>query len=106
MKKTFTVEIGNEQFIIALMNDMQWKEIDRVSSGGMMSPPVLLLTFEGHQADLNENKYIESDNGYCSIFYSIEYPNGHQIKDVEEFKKSLKALKIGNSLEIKTLQLD
>lgn len=77
-KKTFVVDMGREAYLIAIMNHMGWREIDRVASGGYMSNNHLMLTFEGDKEDYNDDWYIvaPNDNGGFN-YYSVLYPDGY-----------------------------
>lgn len=102
MKRTFRVELRNVPFLETLMNHFKWEEIDRVATGGMMSQPELLITFGKtlESSPLNPFKYIEVKQKFSknSIFYSIDEPNGREVKDVEQFFDGIRVIE---KLEIK-----
>jgi len=90
MKKTISVDLGKEDYIIALMKDINFVEIDRSICGGTMSSEKIQLTFEGDESDYNENGYVQIINntpyvGY-SYYYSLGFPEGYYTNDIERFK--------------------
>jgi hypothetical protein len=99
-KKTFRVQIENVEIFSALMMHFNWIEIDRVATGGMMSQPELLLTFEGSMM-LDHLVYVEKKDEYTSYFYNIDYPDGYSSKTVDEFYSNLKSI---SNIEIKKYQ--
>lgn len=105
MKKTVSVNLGTEDFIIALMNDINFLEVDRVACGGTMSSERLQLTFEGYEYDYNENGYIEvphindGETIPYSWFYSIQFPEGSYEKSLDNFKDRIEKKKV--EIEVK-----
>lgn len=86
-KKTFRVQIENVEIFSAIMTHFEWKEIDRVATGGMMSQPELLITFQGSRR-LDSQTYIEQKDKYINNYFTIDYPNGFSANSVEEFFKN------------------
>lgn len=89
MKKTISVNLGNEDFVIALMKYIGFSEVDRVSCGGTMSTEKLQLTFEGKEEDYQDDCYVEvkTPNNRKSTFYSINRPDGITMETIQEFKQ-------------------
>lgn len=104
MKKTFSVSLENEHVLIALMNDLQFEEVGRIATGGMMSPPQLLLTFEGDEDNYHENGYVvvPSDRAGYSTYHSLIRLDGHFTNDISQFIKYHKSL-LRASIEVKKL---
>lgn len=95
IKKTFVVEVENERYLTALMNELEFKEIERVASGGMMSAPILIMTFEGDEGSYHENDYIKEEaksDWDVSRFYSLRFPDGRLTNSLEDFKKEHNSL--------------
>lgn len=83
-KKTFRVQIENVEIFETIMAHFNWKEIDRIATGGMMSQPELLLTYEGI-FPLRPNSYIERKDKYTNYYHTIQHPDGFSAKSPEEY---------------------
>lgn len=89
IKKTVSVGIGREHYIIALMSKMGFYEIERNTTGGYMSEEKIQLTFEGYDQDYHENDYVKVKSpteGYF-YFYSLRHTDGYYTNSVEIFKE-------------------
>lgn len=94
-KITVAVLIEHAEKIIFLMDKINFTEIDRVATGGMMSSPELLITFEGNISAYHEKGYITraGDLTGFKYYHSIKQPNGNHTNDFELFKESEKSKK-------------
>lgn len=90
MKKTVSVPLGKEDYIIALMNEIGFKEEERKCTGGYMSEERMQITFGGYDADYHENDYVKvkSDTQGYFFFYSLRCPDGFLTNSVEIFKNN------------------
>jgi hypothetical protein len=88
IKKTVSVDIGKEDYIIALMNKIGFKEEERETPGGYMSEEKIQITFGGYDLDYHENDYVKvkSDTEGYFFFYSLRKPNGYFTNSEETFK--------------------
>lgn len=87
MKKTISVDLTKEDYIIALMDKLGFVEESRHISGGDQEK--IILTFKGRGTDYHENDYIKdqsSPEGY-SVFYSLRVPHGYYTNSEEKFKE-------------------
>lgn len=92
IKKTIAVALENEKYVKILMDKIKFVENSRVSTGGMMSSPLLLIEFQGDEDTYHENGYIvrKSSSEYSrDIYHTIKNPDGESFKDLDEFLKSL-----------------
>lgn len=102
-KKTFSVSLGKEIYLIALMERMGWQEESRIPTGGYMSEERLMITFQGLAEDYTVNDYIkvpslpQGDKEYFH-FYSVLVPNGYYTNSVENFKKEHDRMSVGFEL--------
>lgn len=77
-KRTFNVPVGKEVYLIAIMERCEWVEVDRVATGGQMSEPTVMITFEGEKP-LQPMLYVQvpaGTNGYYH-FYTYWMTNGY-----------------------------
>lgn len=89
IKKTVSVPLGKEDYTIALMDKIGFKEEDRKATGGQMSEERLQITFGGYDIDYNENGYIKVESGNnpdYGYFYSLRVPYGYYTSKLENFK--------------------
>ncbi len=88
IKKTVSVTIGKELYIIALMDKIGFKEEDRNTTGGYMSEEKLQITFGGYDTDYHENDYVKvkSETQNYFFFYSLKYTDGYYTNSEENFK--------------------
>lgn len=88
IKKTVSVSLGKEAYIIALMNKIGFTEEERKTTGGYMSEERIQITFGGYDNDYHENDYIkvEPDSKGYSFFYSLRVPDGYYTDNEETFK--------------------
>ena len=79
IKKTVSVNIGNEEYIIALMDKIGFKEEERKTTGGYMGAERIQITFGGYNTDYHENDYVKvkSDTQGYFFFYSLRYSDGY-----------------------------
>jgi hypothetical protein len=90
MKKTISVDLGKEDYTIALMNKLGFIEESRHVIGSNFSEEKIQLTFEGRSTDYHENDFIKVKNhpeGYF-VFYSLRVPNGYFTNSEEKFKQA------------------
>ena len=88
IKKTVSVNIGNEEYIIALMDKIGFKEEERKTTGGYMGAERIQITFCGYNTDYHENDYVKvkSDTQGYFFFYSLRYSDGYFTNCEEAFK--------------------
>jgi len=89
MKKTIAVQPNSfhHKAIEQLMDEIGFREIDRVSTGGYMSPVEIILTFEGDERLYHEDSYIRNQTtDYNSDFVSLRQDGVYQFKTVDEYK--------------------
>ena len=88
IKKTVSVNIGNEEYIIALMDKIGFKEEERKTTGGYMGAERIQITFGGYNTDYHENDYVKvkSDTQGYFFFYSLRYSDGYFTNSEEIFK--------------------
>ena len=88
IKKTVSVAIGKEDYIIALMNKIGFKEEERKTTGGYMSEERIQITFGGYNTDYHENDYVKvkSDTQGYFFFYSLRQSDGYFTNSEEIFK--------------------
>lgn len=78
------------------MTDLGFKEVDRVATGGLHSPVLLLITYDGNEADYHDDGYVCVENGATSFmddnpvhrWYSLRLTDGHDTSTLESFKKT------------------
>ena len=89
ISKTISVSLGSENYVIALMNKIGFKEEIRVATGGQMSDDHLMMTFGGYDLDYHENDYVKVDgkNDRGDYYYSLRCPNGYYATDFNDFKE-------------------
>ena len=89
MKKTISVSLGKEVYLIAIMDAIGFAEVERKSTGGYMSEEKLQMTFSGDEKDYNEGYYIKvpMPNG-AHYYYSLRYPDGFFTSSYEKFKNA------------------
>jgi hypothetical protein len=88
VRKTISVALGKEDYIIALMNKVKFIEEDRTFTGGHMSEEKIQITFGGYNTDYHENDYVKvktQTDGY-SFFYSLRRPDGYFTNSEEAFR--------------------
>jgi len=88
IKKTVSVALGKEDYIIALMDKIGFKEEERKTTGGQMSEERIQITFNGYDSDYHENDYVKvkSDAAGNFFFYSLRVPDGYFTNRDEIFK--------------------
>lgn len=88
-KKTVSVVLGREDYIIALMNKMDFVEVERRITGGQMSEEKIQLTFEGRESKYNENGYIQvkAEREGFSYYYYLRVTDGYYTENLENFKR-------------------
>lgn len=88
LKKTVSVAIGKEDYIISLMNKIGFMEEERKTTGGYMSEERIQITFGGYNTDYHENDYVKvkSDKQGYFFFYSLRKPDGVFTNSEEKFK--------------------
>ena len=81
IKKTVSVAIGKEDYIIALMDK-------RKTTGGYMSEERIQITFGGYNTEYHENDYVKvkSDTQGYFFFYSLRQSDGYFTNSEEIFK--------------------
>ena len=85
-KITIAVPFENVEIATSLMAQTYFLECDRVASGGMMSNPVVLITFQGEDSNYNPQHYIEKKNSeFISTYYSLNVIDGYTTKDFDKF---------------------
>ena len=79
IKKTVSVAIGKEDYIIALMDKIGFKEEERKTTGGYMSEERIQITFGGYNTEYHENDYVKvkSDTQGYFFFYSLRQSDGY-----------------------------
>lgn len=90
MKITLDVYLENESKVNLLMSKIQFKEIERIATGGMHSQPSLLMTFEGEEIDFHRKGYIvvlAKSEWSSDTYFSIKHPNGSTFKTLVDFSK-------------------
>lgn len=88
MRKTMSVGIGKEAYIIALMDAIGFKEVERRVTGGYMSEEKIQFTFEGEAEKYRETDYVKvptRSEGYF-IYYSLRCPDGYSMNSDEAFR--------------------
>lgn len=87
IKKTFSIDLGREYILIALMQDLGFKEISRQITGGQMSAEKVQFVFEGWDCDYNENGYVKEDSEYgAHTYYSLRVLEGYYTNYFGQFK--------------------
>lgn len=88
IKKTTSCDLGREVYIIALMNKLGFKEVERHITGGLHSSERIIITFEGLDSDYHENDYVKrhSGNGDFYYYYSLKVPDGYYTDTFSIFK--------------------
>lgn len=87
INKTISTNLGSEDYIIALMQKISFKEICRFITGGQMGSEKIIITFEGYDIDYKENDFVRKlarDDYY--YYYSLRVPEGYYTNDFKYFK--------------------
>lgn len=86
-KITLVMGMDREPVWNALMSKMNYREVDRVATGGMMSQEQLMITYEGSEEDYTEDLYVElkEGGGDYSQYFSLRI-GGFHTDEFEKFK--------------------
>lgn len=80
--KTLFIHINNVNYIIALMNKLNWHEVKRKYKNRRVQ-----ITFCGRESDYHENDYVKITGIGGYYFYSLRIIDGYFAKTIEEFKE-------------------
>jgi len=89
IKKTIPVQLGNEIYIHALMDNIGFVEVDRFVF--IKEEKIhLAITYQGEKDNYHENDYIKATyNDDCPLFFSINQPKGIEYNWGEEYFKNM-----------------
>lgn len=98
IKKTISTFLGKENYIIALMEKLGFREEERKAILTPDGDEKLILTFDGYEGDYHENDYVKvkgPTNGYF-YYYSLAVPYGMYTNNDDSFKEMHDKLKTTN----------